>query len=140
MSRTLFSMLAIALAAGMVLCFAASANADKTFRDQFIAKYVKSDSSDPKDQAFATACEQAKCNICHAGVSKKDRNDYGKALDKLLDRKTDKGNAKKILSALDTVARMKSDPKDPNSPTFGDLIKAGKLPGAQPKDTTAAVH
>ena len=34
----------------------------------------------------------------------------------------------KILEALDKVAKEKSNPDDASSPTFGELIKSGKLP------------
>jgi hypothetical protein len=37
-------------------------------------------------------------------------------------------------AALNKVAGLKSDPKDPKSPTFGESIKAGKLPGGEPKE------
>jgi cytochrome c2 len=112
---------------------APSAKAVKQFRDEFIAKYVKADSSVPKDKAFAAAVEAAKCNLCHMGTSKKDRNPYGKALDELLDRKTDKENKEKIRSALDKVAQMKAKPDDPNSSTFGQRLSEGKLPCSEEK-------
>ena len=123
----------LALAALMGLAVA-PARADMSFRNEFIAKYVKPDSKDPKHQAFAAACEKAKCNICHEGLSKKNRNRYGVALSKLLSREKDKDDKDKIQAALDKIAAVKSDPKDPKSPTFGELIKAGKLPGGEPKE------
>ncbi len=55
------------------------ANADKAFRDQFVAVYVKAKSSEPKEKEFPPAIEKAKCNICHVGKVK-NRNRYGKAL------------------------------------------------------------
>jgi hypothetical protein len=103
-------------------------SADKAFRDQFVAAYVKADSDNPKDKAFAEAVEKAKCNICHVGKVKKNRNDYGKALGELLSRKTDTENKEKILAALKTVEAKHVNPKDDKSPTFGDRIRAGKLP------------
>ncbi len=109
------------------------AAAEKAFFDQFVATYVKADSNEPKDKAFAEAVEKTKCNVCHEGKSKKNRNEYGKALDELLDRKTDKENKEKIIAALKTVEAKHVDPKDENSPTFGDRIKAGKLP-VEPKN------
>jgi hypothetical protein len=118
-------LLAIAFLAGPA---AQPAKAIKHFRDAFIAKYVKPDSSDAKDQAFAAAVEKAKCNLCHAGRSKKDRNPYGAALDNFVDRDTDKDNKEKIAAALDKAAEVKSDANDPGSPTFGQLISEGKLP------------
>jgi cytochrome c2 len=106
------------------------AKADNAFRAEFVAMYVKADSSDPKDKAFAAAVDKAKCAICHEGKSKKNRNNYGKALAELLSRKTDVDNKEKIQGALKKVESKRSDPKNDKSPTFGDLIKAGKLPGA----------
>jgi cytochrome c2 len=79
---------------------APEASADRAFRDQFVAMYVKPDSDDPKNKAFAAAVEKAKCSICHVGKVKKNRNRYGKALAELLSRKTDTENKEKIQAAL----------------------------------------
>ena len=98
----------------------------KEFFDEFKAVYVKPDSSDPAEKALATAVEAAKCNLCHKGKEKKDRNAYGHALAELLDKKEDAKNMEKIRKALETVAGMKSADGEP---TFGELIKMGKLPG-----------
>jgi len=105
----------------------------KQFKDQFEAKYVKKDSRNPKDKQFAALVAKAKCNICHEGTSKKNRNVYGRELAKLLDRRKDKNNVKKIRQALDTVAKLRSNPKDKRSPTFGELIARGQLPAGNPK-------
>ncbi len=133
--RTVFSLLICGAVLGVSLGVAThTVRADKAFRDEFLAKYVKADSSDPKERAFAEACDKAKCSICHEGKSKKNRNAYGKALGKLLSRESDKENKPKIRAALDKVAAMNSDPDDPKSPKFGDLIKEGKIPGSKPKE------
>jgi hypothetical protein len=118
---------------------APQASADKAFRDEFVATYVKADSSEPKDKAFATAVEKAKCNICHVGKVKKNRNGYGKALGELLSRKTDTEDKEKIQAALKKIEVKHSDPKDEKSPTFGELLKAGKLPGEEPKPSESHV-
>lgn len=107
--------------------------ADKAFYDEFLALYVKSDSCDPKHQAFAARVEKAKCNVCHVGVNRKRRNPYGNAVAQLLSRKTDTENKAKIQAALKKVAQERSDPNDPKSPTFGERIKAGELPGGEPE-------
>ena len=78
---------------------------------------------------LAAEVETAKCNVCHKGKSKKDRNVYGEALAKLLDKKEDKDNKDKIRQALETVAKESSNPADASAPTFGGLIEQGKLPG-----------
>jgi len=123
------------LTAGMALGRGVpQAMADNAFRVEFLTLYVKADSNDAKDKAFAEAVEKAKCNICHEGKSRKNRNCYGKALGGLLSRKTDTENKAKIQAALKKIAEKRPDPKDPKSPTFGELIKAGKLP-CQPKES-----
>lgn len=95
----------------------------KQFADQFTALYAQD------GMPLAAAVETAKCNVCHVGKKKTDRNAYGEALAKLLDKKTDKEDIEKIRKALETVANESSNPEDPAAPTFGDLIEAGKLPG-----------
>jgi hypothetical protein len=95
----------------------------KQFADEFKAVYVKDGTP------LAAEVETAKCNVCHKGKSKKDRNVYGEALAKLLDKKEDKDNKEKIRQALETVAKESSNPADASAPTFGALIEQGKLPG-----------
>jgi hypothetical protein len=95
----------------------------KQFFDQFKELYVK------EGTPLAAEVEKAKCNVCHVGKKKTDRNAYGHALAELLDKKTDKDDVEKIRKALETVANESSNPDDPAAPTFGDLIEAGKLPG-----------
>jgi hypothetical protein len=73
--------------------------------------------------------ETAKCNVCHFGKSKKDRNAYGEALADLLDKKEDKDNVEKIRASLEKVAGMEG----PDGATFGDRMKAGKLPADAPE-------
>lgn len=102
----------------------------KEFFDEFKAVYVKPDSADANDKALVAEVETAKCNVCHVGSSKKERNSYGNALADLLDKKEDKKNPEKIRQALDTVAAM---PSADGAPTFGELLKQGKLPGAAAK-------
>jgi hypothetical protein len=124
------AVLMVAVVVASVACAARPALAIKQFQDEFKAVYVKPDSSDPAEKALATAVEGAKCNVCHKGKEKKDRNAYGEALAALLDKKEDAKNADKIRKALETVA---AQPSADGGPTFGDLIKMGKLPGGDPK-------
>lgn len=97
------------------------------FKKEFESLYVKADSQDAKDQAFAAAVQDAKCMICHGAKSKKERNAYGKHLEKLL-TEDDGDNKAKIRNALEKVAAQKTDPSKPESPTFGERIRQGKLP------------
>ena len=91
----------------------------KQFADEFKALYVKDGTP------LAAAVETAKCNVCHVGKSKKDRNAYGEALAERLDKETDKKDVEKIRKALEEVAGL---PSKVEGKTFGDLIKDGKLP------------
>ena len=104
---------------------AAPASADKAFRDQFKAKYIKPDSTDPKDVALREAFQDAGCNVCHVGDNRENRNAYGKALAQFLSRKTDKKNRAKIQAALDKVAAMKSKPSE-----MPDLLENKPRPNA----------
>ena len=123
---------ALCVVGGVYWFAAAPAHALKDFKDQFEAKYVKTDSKNPADLALSAAVQEAKCNICHVGKTKKKRNAYGAELAKLI-KKTDKDNIAKIRAALDKVAAMKSDAKDSQAPTFGSLIQHGKLPAGNTK-------
>jgi mono/diheme cytochrome c family protein len=118
----------VALACGSS---AREAFAIKQFFDEFKAMYVKPDSADPAEKALAAEVETAKCNVCHAGTSKKERNAYGHALADRLNKKEDAKNVEKIKKALEEVAALPSDAAKADSPTFGALIKEGKLPGGK---------
>jgi hypothetical protein len=120
-SRFLCSLvLGLAVVAGLA---SRPAFAIKQFADEFKAVYVK------EGTPLAAAVESAKCNVCHKGASKKDRNVYGEALSERLDKKEDKDNKDKIRAVLAEVAELPSVPGDASSPTFGGLIAEGKLPG-----------
>jgi hypothetical protein len=139
-----------ALCFGLTVLFvvgvgASTAQAIPPFFKEFQGKYVKPDSDDEKDKAFTVLVTQtAKCNVCHvAGKDKKARNVYGMQLSMLLKKENFKAERLKdeadkctaeIVAALDAVAAIKSG--DGSSPTFGELIVAGKLPAG---DAPAAV-
>jgi hypothetical protein len=121
----------VLIACGVWQASVPTAHAVPNFKKEFDSMYVKADSADPVEKQLAADVERVKCDVCHMPGSKKTHNAYGKALKPLL-KKTDKDDLPKIHSALEKVADMKADPKDPKSPTFGDLIKQGKLPGGEP--------
>lgn len=79
-----------------------------------------------KYDGLAADAKKAKCGVCHYGKSKKNRNDYGKALMKNI-KKNEKAAAK-IAEALEKTEAA----KNAKGETFGSLIKAGKLPGTNP--------
>ncbi|QDV72626.1 hypothetical protein [Botrimarina mediterranea] len=79
------------------------------------------------EKDFKNLVRSAKCYICHQGKEdRKNYNCYGKALTAHL-VEADKKNKKKIAKALETVAAEPSNGE--GSPTFGDLIAKGELPG-----------
>jgi hypothetical protein len=134
----MFRRSSFAVMVGIAVAFVAGASsrpafAIKQFFDEFKAIYVKPDSADANEKALAAEVETAKCNVCHAGSNKKERNAYGDALAELLDKKADAKNVEKIKESLVKVAGMSSDPSQPDAPTFGDLFKQGKLPAAPVK-------
>ncbi len=119
----------LAVAMAVVALTATPAHAVLEFKKQFAAKYVEgSDNAE-----FAAAVKKAKCNVCHFGKKKKNRNAYGMALSELLDKANFKRSRtkaepdevrKEIFAAFEKVESM----KDPSGVTFGELFKAGKLP------------
>jgi hypothetical protein len=120
-----------------------SALAIAPFKKAFQDKYVEGSGS----EEFKAAFQKASCNVCHVkGKKKEERNEYGKALDELLEGNSNKrimeaeksggvagkdAETKKVLEelakAFDKVAEMKS----PTGETYGELIKANKLPIAE---------
>jgi len=105
-----------------------SAWAISALQKQFVDTY--------KDAKFLEEAKKAKCNVCHFGKKKANRNDYGKALSKFFTKddykklKDDKpALKKKIEDAFKACLKEKSG----SGKTFGELIKAGKLPGTAPE-------
>ena len=113
------------------------------FKKAFKAKYL----DEHKDEDFQTLAKKAGCNVCHVKDSKKKtvNNEYGDMLKKLIEgdakdriatakkeggATAGKAETEKVLKELDTafekVAKEKSD--GGKGPTYGELIKAGKLP------------
>ena len=112
----------------IVVLSATKAHSRPQYSKEFIAKFVNPATTDPSEKAFADAAVEAKCSVCHAGESKKNRNVFGRELAKMLHNEKDNT---KIDEAFDAVLKMKAKPNDPDSPTFGDLMKQGKLPASQ---------
>ena len=103
----------------------------KPFLEQFKAIYVKPKATDRTMLIFNEAVAAKGCTVCHRGEPTKpikDWNAYGMQLKKLLNAKRDVQNPKAIRAALGKVSRLKSNPDDPQSPTFGQRLQQGKLP------------
>ena len=101
--------------------------------------YNKAHDEMHKEASNAEAMKDEKCNKCHFGKKKSNRNDYGKAMIKLglteenykAKYKEDKpGLEKDIKEVLEKVLKAKNEAGE----TYGDRIKAGKLPGTNPEE------
>ena len=132
-------LICLAFSFSVALSCGQSAWAIPPFWKEFQGNYVKPDAKDDQAKEFAKVALASKCNVCHVKDAKKtERNPYGTALDELLDKdnfkkerldqEADKATAE-ILEAFEKVAAQKAVADDEKSPTFGQLIAAGKLPG-----------
>lgn len=108
-------LIAVAVA-GLMLAsaFTGGADARPGYLKEFKSKYPKVVENNKVD-----------CGVCHPGKSKKERNDYGKALGKHV-AKNEK-DAKKIGEALDAAGKE----KNAKGETFQSLLDEGKLPGTK---------
>ncbi len=124
-----FVLTAVVAVASIAWLNVGTAQARKQYSDEFIKKYVTEDPSTPAQKALDAEVKAVKCGVCHAGdkgANKKERNAYGAALQKAVGK--NEKNASAIDAALDKVADEHSVPGKDDSPTFGDLLKEGKLP------------
>jgi len=121
------SVVVLMLGVFAVCCLAPKASAIPNFKREFQKLYVKPDT----DEEFAKLVKSNKtgCYLCHQGKNRKHRNPYGAELSKLLDKKKDAKDVKKIIASLRKVEKIHTDPDDEKSPTYGDLIKENKFPG-----------
>jgi len=105
-----------------------SASALPPFNKEWTAKYVEGNGN----AKFVEAVGTAKCNVCHMGASKKDKNAYGKAVGKYLTKakyneiKEDEAAGRKYI--LDGLQKAEGE-KSAGGKTYGELLKAGQLPG-----------
>ncbi|MBQ15980.1 MAG: hypothetical protein CMJ65_02520 [Planctomycetaceae bacterium] len=114
----------VLMAVAITMLAATQAEARPQYQKAFVKKY-------PKLTALA---KKAKCNVCHrkkkAGEKGKPRNDYGTAMVKAGMKKNCKVAAKIVEALVKTekivVVKGKKE-------TFGDRLKAGKLPGSPAK-------
>ena len=86
------------------------------------------------NEVIKTASAEQKCNVCHYGNSKKNMNDYGAALKKLLkkdDYKPERlqAEADKVKAELNAALTKVEAEKSKDGEAFGDRLKVGKLPG-----------
>ncbi len=127
--------LTLAVVFGIALSWTASpALATKQFGEQFKETYSKNENKD-----FVKLVEEAKCNVCHIdGENKKKRNEFGEAMATLL-KKGDfppdrfKKEPAKCKEEIETAFKKAESMPAKDKQTFGEKIKAGKLPGGDVK-------
>jgi len=78
--------------------------------------------------------DELKCNVCHYGKTKKNLNDYGKALQQLLKKdnfkeERIKNEGDKVKAELEAAFKKVEGEKSKGGETFGERLKAGKAPG-----------
>jgi hypothetical protein len=128
--------LGLLLAGVALLAIAApSAMARPDYKKAFDAKYAADENA-----PLAPVVAELKCNVCHYGKTKKNRNDYGTALSKLVTEKTyaELKSDKEQLTEVVTKALTKIEgEKSVSDVKFGELLKAGKAPGTAPEEDAA---
>ena len=120
--------LTLVVGAFAVSCFLGSAQARPPYSPIVGEHYKDSEAIVAKTKAAD------KCNLCHDAnsKSKKDRNEYGKALSKHMDEaafKKVKDDKEALAKALGEALKATEADKHSSGKTFGEVIKAGKLPG-----------
>ena len=113
------------VAGALVLGSSKSAEARPLYLKGFVTEYPKLEQQ---------VIKVTKCDVCHYGKLKKDRNNYGSAIADVMGDEKNLKDLKKIQEAIKKAAEKKSAVEEK---TFGDLIKAEKLPGTgwePPKD------
>ena len=89
------------------------------------------------NEAIVTKAQAAdKCNLCHDpdSTSKKDHNQFGKALKKHMPAEEfmklkDPADKDKLAKKLGEALKATEGEKHSSGKTIGEVIKAGKLPG-----------
>ena len=118
-------------AAAVLFALASPAGAVPQFYNEFKKDYLDS----LKDKKFAEAMDKAdvKCLVCHQGKQKKNRNDFGKVVGKLLTKK-DAKDKEKIATGLKNALAKHVDPKNDKSETYMDRLMASKWPAGKLED------
>jgi LPS O-antigen subunit length determinant protein (WzzB/FepE family) len=124
--RSIFAIATNAIALFATVTWTTVAIAHPAHNKAFQALYVK---DSPNAEWVKIVKKEAKCLVCHQGKRKKNLNPYGSQFTDLLE--TNEKDKEKLLAALQEVADRHSVADDAESPTYGELIAEGKLPGGE---------
>ena len=89
---------------------------------------------DDRYPELKSVSDEQKCNLCHFGKSKKNKNDYGLALSELLKKdnfkeERVKAEPDKVKAEYDAAFKKVEEGKSKGGETFGERLKAKKAPG-----------
>jgi hypothetical protein len=126
------------LCCAVVVCLAAGpVSALPRFKKDFTDKYVEPTG----DEAFKSTATAAGCNVCHVkGEGKDKRNPFGEELAKYIDgsakdrvaaataNDTLEAETEKLSKELAEAFKKVEAAKSPSGATYGELLKAHKLP------------
>jgi hypothetical protein len=121
--------------------------ASTPFVKAFDEKYVK----DHPSETFRTAFKKTRCDVCHVkGKPKTVHNAYGDELAKFIEgsvherlkaaraenrlKEEEQQLLVELEKAFGEVEKIKIDPADAASPTYGEKIRGGELPAAAQVD------
>ncbi|MCP4787856.1 MAG: hypothetical protein GY903_02240 [Fuerstiella sp.] len=71
--------------------------------------------------------DKLSCAVCHPSKSKKKKNNYGVAMGKNVGKK----NQSDLEIIKESIVKAEKEKSATEDKTFGDLIKAGELPGTK---------
>lgn len=84
---------------------------------------------------FKGQAQMEKCNVCHAGMAKKMKNEYGNAVGKYINKagvNALKGNEAALKKYIQDGLQKAEEEKNADGKSFGDVMnKDGKLPAAK---------
>ncbi|MFL2865788.1 MAG: hypothetical protein ACJZ8Y_11295 [Pirellulaceae bacterium] len=120
----------LAVSAVTFIATAEKAQAIPAFAKAFTERYV----STSKNADFVATVKEKKCNLCHFGTSKKNKNDFGKAVAKHFKKANYSSTrvreeAAAVKKEFDDGLKKVLAEKNPAGKTYQSLIEAGKLPG-----------
>ena len=128
MKKILFSVAAIMIFGSSI---STPAFAIKQFGDAWKEYYEKTSANDD----FKKLVADAKCNVCHIqGEKKTKHNPYGEAVEELLKKKNYpterfKKEPEKCKEEIEAAFKTVEAVKSKDGKTYGEMIKAGQLPG-----------